>query len=240
MGNPATELAALFESWTLERNTPVEARGGANDGDVAFWRAQAYAVSLLQQVDHALGGLALAGEDVSMYDLAPWYRVAFSKDAHWATAGQSGVAIRSEDLNALKSLGLLLKWAKKESALSVQQRSDLLGCVQDAIELLRNDGAGLEADEKAYALTLLESLRSMLDEKAILDESDLRVTIDQLDGALVRIAAQFFALDGDDSRASRVHAVIGRIVRVSQPLIYPLAAVATIVQTAIAIEGATH
>jgi hypothetical protein len=229
MTNPAADLALLLSSWATNDQPPVDARGGVHPGDAAFWRSMGDAVEKLREIDAALESLQRAGIDVSIYDdaVAAWYRGVFSYHQAWDTR-TTAIAVDANALGMLRALSVTLQFGATAGVFTEKQRRTIGDCVNEAMELLQEAGEGLSAAETAYLYRVLDSVRSVVEGKAVLGAVDLQAVIDQLVGALAGLAAQFQNLDGDDSRSKKVLGVIGRIIKTTRSVTYDAAALASI------------
>jgi hypothetical protein len=227
MDNPAFRLAELLESWRKESSTPVEARGGNHPGDASFWRTQAEAVSLVRELDEAIAALEATPPAVWDPHLAEWYRGVFSFNTGWNTRGSVSTST-AESIGMLHALGAILQYAKPpHTALTVGQREDLLGAVQDAVQLVKDPEADLSESERFYVLELLNATRHLLDATEVTDRVDLQAHIDQLMGTLSRLSAQFSEA-GDEERGGKFRDAFVRVYRASRQVLYDSAAIAAI------------
>lgn len=215
MSNPAAELADLFDSWVMENERPRFARGGTDDVDqVAFWRGQARAVSLLGQVCSAIDALREAGEDVRGFEpfIEEWHKALFSFDHPWA-GNYTGPALRAEALASLRSLGLILGWSARSRGISTAQVSQLHEVLRDARDLLREKSSELDEVEYLYLARLLSAVEDAIEEHAAGGTIDLREHLDRLNGALVSVAAKL-TVDGEEETGRKVWSIALRLVSV--------------------------
>lgn len=229
MTNPAAELVGLISTWNLQNSTPLVARGGVWPGDTSFWRGQGHALELLHQTDLALQSLKASGLDVSSWEdhLPSWYRCIFSVDFPWGATGNAEI-IPAADMNMLRALATMLEASPVGAILNADQRRTLAQCVEDAIVQLAGLDSELSAAEKNYVYQLLNSLRDVLEGKAVFGAVELRAIIDQLIGTLMNLGAQLQEFDGDDSRSNAVFGIVAKIVSITRMITYDLAAVAAI------------
>lgn len=230
MENPAFRLAGLLEQWRKKGTTPVEARGGAHPGDADFWRAQAEAVALVRELDEAVASLEATPPQTWDPHIAEWYRGVFSFSSHWDTRQAGLVTTAADDsIGMLKALGAILQYARPpRPPLSATQRKDLLGAVQDAVDLVKDPEAGLSESERFYVLELLNATRHLLDATEVVDRVDLQAHIDQLMGTLTRMSGQFTEA-GNETRGNRFREVFLRVYRASRDVVDDGTAVAALV-----------
>lgn len=217
MTNAAFKLAALLESWRGGQGVPVNMRGGAHPGSSSFWREQAEAAALVRELQDAVTSLEATEYATWEPYIAEWYRGVFSFHSPWNAQGNV-VTSTDESLSMLRALGTILQYAKPpHPALTAVQREDLLGAVQDAVELVKDPDGSLSDAERFYVLQLLTATRSLLDETEINDRVDIQTHIDQLMGALARLSAQFTET-GDEERGNKFRQVFVRIYKAARQL----------------------
>lgn len=92
MTNPATRLAALLATFTVQNpETPEDRRAEAlrqQPTSLEFWRAHSQAVTLVQEVDGLIHGLRASGVRVNSYlrALPVRYSAVFGFYAPWKSA----------------------------------------------------------------------------------------------------------------------------------------------------------
>ncbi|MDN4599444.1 hypothetical protein [Leifsonia virtsii] len=232
MTNPAQELAALLSGWHVSNgNTPVTARGGEHQGDLPFWQKQAHAVNLVQEIERAIAALDAQNRNVEEFRAAvpAWYRAVFSYSIPWGNGlNGSSAAIDSAALSMLSGFGLVLDLMGDSPALSSTQREELRVSLAQAQELLDEELSAVPNTERAYVMTLVDALTTALSFDGPLDAEALKATIDQLNGALIAIAAQLSVV-GEADKAQVFMDVVKKIVSATRGAVYDAAALAGIV-----------
>lgn len=213
MSNPASELAALFESWAVQTGeNPRSVRG--REGDIlSFWREQARAVALVRDCDAAVQAMQRSGIEVRglVYYVDEWYAAAFSENLGWltnATKPSSPIG-----MSALLALHQLSPWMSRNwgGSVTAEQRHDFSRVLKQLDDLMTEVGDDLTEDERSYVHTLLSAARALLEERTVLSDSDLREHLDVLNGALLRAAGSLHT-EGKFDKAKKVLQVVGQLV----------------------------
>lgn len=222
MSNAASELADLLESWTVSGNaTPTQTRRETDTEDSAdFWRGQSRAVELARECDQAVQAMRRSGIEVRgfTYYIDEWYAAVFSYNLGWRDARpQPSSPIEAPALLALRQLSpwLSRNWG---GSTTQEQRHEFSRVLTDLDVLLSEIGDELSSDERQYILRLLTAARTLLEEHAILQDSDIREHLDALNGALLRAAADLTG-KGKSESAKRVLDLVSQLVVIAGGLV---------------------
>jgi hypothetical protein len=235
MTNPATELADLLERWTSAETKPtVYASRGGGYGEIALWREQGRAVSPLLQIERAITVLQeQTGSDMHHFEqyIPGWYESIFQPEQAW-NSPFAGSPADPAAFSQLRSLALVIGLAKVDLDLGAGQGRTLLESIGDAVSLIGSSaGEKLPPNQRAYVYWLPDEVRRCIESRSIVDSIDLRSRIDQLNGSLLTVAAQFEEIDEAEAAAS-ASSVARRIANLVRSVLYDVAALAQIAGTA--------
>lgn len=161
-------------------------------------------------------------------EMPEWYRAVFSFKFPWARGDSNGPALDTGSLALLRAFALVIDMMGEGTPLSASQRTALSDALDEAKGALASDLAAVSEGERLYVMTLVEALRHALATEGPLDADALKRVVDQLNGALVGIAAQLSAVDDHDG-AQKIVRIVGRITSATRSVVYDAAALATIV-----------
>jgi len=98
------------------------------------------------------------------------------------------------------------------------------------LDLLSGDVPGISPTERDYVLTLAKALQSIITSETTVDAAQLKTMTDQLNGALLGIAAELDAT-GSTERAQQFVTVVRNIVSATRTIVYDGAAIGAIIAT---------
>lgn len=192
MSNSALLLHDLISGWTVPQGrTPESVRGGdGNAGSVEFWRQQARAARLLNDLERELNGMAAVGEEVDLYDdlILSLYQVVFSYSVAWQSSTNQGRAVTDpKDMKLLRSLGRTLNLINKALPISGEDLTDLLTYLDDVEQLVRGS-QDIDDAVRRYLLGLIAEAQRVAKEYETFGDVELRTTTLELGAALLSTA----------------------------------------------------
>jgi|GEM_PF-4952737 len=239
--NPAEELADLLDSWNMpgQDDMTIYARREGSSHDIVMWRRHQHAMILLAQVGVALDNLERMGKNTAGWRIheAELHRAIVLPDHIWGQPAGAPM-IDASAIGSLRALGTLIDLVATPAP-STQAKIDLLAEVlAEGVALVADESIPLQPAERAYILTLLQELRDVVEQKMVLGDVDLQERVDRLNGALLRVAADF-ADAGDPATAEKFQAIIGKILNGTRGTLHDVAVITASVAAVIAI-GTGH
>lgn len=189
MSNPAIELANLLDEWNLASNhTSVTIRGGAREGDSAFWAGQGRAINLIQELEVIASGLEETDDDTEMlrWCIEESYKAVFyvrgdffgkvqfvfnpdlSRNLRFAgalirqTSTQASLAIASSE-EIRKHLTAAKDLLISIDSLPVGIRTYAIGLVREAIAAIEDASAGGEVRARRLSAQLSTEMIASVD-----------------------------------------------------------------------------
>ena len=198
--NAPRELAKLLTEWqTQPTGTTVhELHGSDSVGvmDMPGWRAHVRGVELWRAVDDLLVAMEAAGRDVTHYRRwqHTWLMGIFVPDVAWAERSPHGRALIDNQgaIDQLASLADVIDSELQRYQVPTASREQSLGALDELVQLLGGDELSLQEHEKRYVFTLIDAVRTLLDEATLFGGlADLRTRTNELVGELNSIADHF-------------------------------------------------
>jgi hypothetical protein len=237
MTNAARELLDVFKSWIKANpDEPVYLQRQVDGDNGADWVIYTKHASLLAGIDAALNALEAAGEEVDVYrrNQDAWAKYVYLPQSTWSQAGRQAISQSAFDI--LQLLATYLDMRANQNALPAASKSSILATVQDALESLQGDDLDLEAGERAYLLSLLQAVQSAVQEKQIIGQISIESRINEVTGALVRLALKL-GEQGLDEQAKHVMEKASKFARL-RIAIQDGSAVASIISLGVSIQTA--
>lgn len=177
MANPAELLFDIFTSWNSAIST-VKAR---NDSD-ALPRHR-LAVTHLNDIERLLDIMASDGKRVSTYKMRfpQWVKIVFNYPHSWE--GNYGTI----DGGALESLENLIDTMASYVPTMDEARFDELKVYLDKVEEALRDDDSLSAAVAAGTMTLVQNLRTILDQYTVCGDLQLEQALERLLGNLAKV-----------------------------------------------------
>lgn len=203
MSNPATLLAEILATWDVPKGEQPEARRGINSkGSREFWRDHGRVVELLLEIERALSGLELAGNNVEHYwnAVPQWYRAVFAFTTPWQSSVPADrLVLERPYLDMLRGLGTLLDVAQSSPPLLPDSIEGLRTAIEEVEDLIRVS-TDLDKDVRLYMLSLVWDAKRCLDEIEIFGSAKPRRVVFELSGVMQSYAVQLHETSPEAAR----------------------------------------